>query len=73
MAIDRIERLSIDQNGYQRTEWISIEPVYRLVNVHISEDRPLGIVRNSQSNMEEGPDPPENYRSMGANFVEKQK
>ena len=41
------------------------QPVYSLVNVQISEDRPLGIVRNSQSNMEDAPDPPVNYRSMG--------
>ena len=41
------------------------QPVNNLENVQISEERPLGIVRNSQSNMEDGSDPPLNYRSMG--------
>ena len=40
-------------------------PEYRLRNIYAFENRSLGNVRNSQSNMEEGPDPPHKYRSMG--------
>ena len=47
-----------------RSGWL-LELLTELTNVQISEERPLGTVRNSQSNFEDKPDPPLNYRSIG--------
>ena len=53
------------QNQHRRIRKQPIQPANILTNTQISEKRPLGTVRNSQSNFEDKPDPPLYYRSMG--------
>ena len=53
------------QNQQQPTRKKTLQPANNLTNTQISEVRPLGTVRNSQSNFEDKPDPPLNYRSLG--------
>ena len=53
------------QNQHRQTRKQPLQPVNFLTNAQIAEERPLGTVRNSQSNFEDKPDPPLFYRSMG--------
>ena len=55
---------SNSDNNKQRPRQHVSQPEYQWRNMYFFEDRPLGSVRNSQSNMEECPDP-HNYRSVG--------
>ena len=56
---------SNSDNNQQRPRQHVSQPEYQWRNIYAFENRTLGNVRNSQSNMEECPDPPHNYRSMG--------
>ena len=53
------------QNQHRQIRKQPLQPANIFTNAQISEERPLGTVRNSQSNFEDKPDPPLNYRSMG--------
>ena len=52
------------QNQQQPIRKQPLQPANNLTNAQISEERPLGTVRNSQSNFEDKPDPPLNYCSI---------
>ena len=52
-----------DNNQQRPCQHVS-QPENQWRNIYVLEDRHLGSVRNSQSNMEECPDP-HNYKSMG--------
>ena len=56
------------QNQHRQTRKQPLQPVNPLTNAQTTEERPLGTVRNPQSNFEDKPNPPLSYRQVSELF-----